>query len=163
MSLSPSAPALHTSTAAQRFAAAPLSRTAAAAIASPRSSDCDYAGVVVGTIIGLGFGVLSLDPIGGLPLSPGETTQSVLDQLRQLVAMAKAVTPPAGLESFHADLIAAYETFLNALPPAAAALNAGDSQTAHDIVDAASKALDGATNDLQQKYPDVTLQIDACT
>jgi hypothetical protein len=142
--------------------AAPLSRPPVAAIASPQTSVCDYANVVLGTVVGLGFGAASLDPSSGIPLLPGETPQGVLAQLKELVATAKAVTPPDGMEDFHAELIAAYETFVNALPPAVAALTAGDTETAHAIVDAATKAVDGAVQDLEQAYPDVKQQIEGC-
>lgn len=137
-------------------------RSSTAAATAPQTTVCEYANALVGVTLAFGFGAAGLDPSSGIPLSDGDTPQSVLDQLQQGVAALKALTPPAGWEDFHARYVAALEAFVNALPPAVAALNANDQQTAHDVVNAANQAFTTAGQALDQAFPDLQPQLDAC-
>ena len=134
----------------------------------PAITVCAYAKTVVG--------IIDLAALTGAHLgdafpnaqaaSRGETPQASLDTLQQIVAIAAAVAPPDGLEDFRANLIGAFQTFVNALQPVVAALNAGDQEQVHTIVDSAinalQRAIEGATNDLEQQHPDVKEQLDGC-
>jgi Ig-like domain from next to BRCA1 gene len=134
------------------------------AITSPifGSSVCTYAKSVLG--------IIDLAALGGAGLGDAphnaQAARTSLDVLQQFVALAAAVAPPDGLEDFRANLIGAFQTFVNALQPVVAALNAGDQEQVHTIIDSAINALqgaiDGAVNDLEQQHPDVKEQLDGC-
>jgi hypothetical protein len=134
----------------------------AAAIAAPRISVCDYATSVGALVFVVGFGVATLDPTSGVPLPAGDTPEGLLAQFQQAFDGVKALPVPDGYADYNATVMGAFQTLLDALPAAVAALNAGDNAQAHMVVEAAGNAFQATITQLGMDQPDLNAQLDAC-